>query len=102
MRIASLNAHGVDTALVELWQKFGHQELLPIQEQAVCTGKVLKGGQCRRLFTHVVRQDICWRNGGGPSCTPEPAGCLLVPQKALAEEKFQEFKRKYSGMESAS
>ena len=43
MRIATLEAFGIDDRIIDLWREAGHQELLPIQQIAVRKGRVLDG-----------------------------------------------------------
>ena len=96
MRISALEAYGLDECVIDLWKGAGHRELLPIQEIAVQQGKVLDG-------QHVV---VFSPTSSGKTFVGEMAAVrvarqghrviYLVPQKALAEEKYREFKRKYA------
>jgi len=98
MRVAMLEAYGLDQQVIDIWQRSGHQELLPIQEAAIVQGNVLNG-------QHVV---IFSPTSSGKTFVGEMAAIqmarqyrravYLVPQKALAEEKYREFKRKYAGL----
>lgn len=98
MRIASLNAHGVDTALIELWERLGHSELLPIQEQAINKGKVLEGQNVVVFSPTSSGKTFVGEMAAVQIARANRRVVYLVPQKALAEEKYQDFKRKYGGM----
>lgn len=98
MKISALESHGFDQKTIALWDSYGHKELLPIQEKAVTEAKVLNG-------ENVV---VFSPTSSGKTFVAEMAAIrmalknrrviYLVPQKALAEEKYEELKRKYSSL----
>ena len=95
MHVTDLTKHGIDPRAVDLWTKDGMGKLLPIQKKAVILGKVLEGG-------NVV---VSSPTSSGKTFVGEMAAirvacrqgrvAYLAPQKALAEEKYGEFQRKY-------
>jgi len=95
VKITELAKYKFEPRFIDLWKNDGHGELLPIQEQAIKKGKVLDG-------QHVV---VSSPTSSGKTFIGELAAVraaslgkraiYLVPQKALAEEKFHEFQRKY-------
>jgi helicase len=97
LKTASLEAFGIHPKFLEIWQEAGQEELLPIQEEAVKRGKVLEGN-------NVV---IFSPTSSGKTFVGEMAAVrvaqnlrrvlYLAPQKALAEEKFEDFQAKYAG-----
>lgn len=95
MNITALEAHGVDGAVIRVWQAEGHNELLPVQEKAVCDCKVLKGQNIVVFSPTSSGKTFVGEMAAIRIARLNKQVVYLVPQKALAEEKYNEFKRKY-------
>lgn len=95
MRIESLEAFGVDEKIVDLWKKAGHERLLPIQQLAVKKGKVLDGKNAVVFSPTSSGKTFVGEMAAVRAARRNHRAIYLVPQKALAEEKFHEFTRKY-------
>jgi len=102
MKIRDLKAYGISDGVIDLWEgdsKRKFEKLLPVQEEAV-TGHGLFEGKNILVFSPT---------SSGKTFIGEMAAIkaalharkvfYLVPQKALAEEKFIEFTAKYSPYE---
>ncbi|USS40636.1 DEAD/DEAH box helicase [Thermococcus aggregans] len=92
MRVEELKSLGVDERIIKLIKERGIEELYPPQEEALRT-KVLKGGNLilsiptasgKTLVAEIVMVNKILQEGG--------KAVYLVPLKALAEEKYKEFK----------
>ncbi|MBE0556902.1 MAG: DEAD/DEAH box helicase, partial [Proteobacteria bacterium] len=95
MRIDTLEAFGIDDRIIELWKAAGHQELLPIQQIAVRKGKDLDGKSAVIFSPTSSGKTFVGEMAAVQTARQNRRAIYLVPQKALAEEKFQEFTRKY-------
>ncbi|GAB4240879.1 MAG: hypothetical protein OHK0028_19170 [Deltaproteobacteria bacterium] len=96
MRIASLEAFGIDDRIIGLWRAAGHEELLPIQEAAVKTGKVLDGKSAVIFSPTSSGKTFVGEMAAVQTARRNRRALYLVPQKALAEEKYREFTAKYA------
>ncbi|MBE0568408.1 MAG: DEAD/DEAH box helicase [Deltaproteobacteria bacterium] len=96
MRIDTLEAFGIDDRIIELWKATGHQELLPIQQIAVRKGKVLDGKSAVIFSPTSSGKTFVGEMAAVQTARQNRRAIYLVPQKALAEEKYQEFTRKYA------
>ncbi len=96
MRTASLEVFGVDRRILEAWEEAGHRELLPIQETAVRKGKVLEGGSAVVFSPTSSGKTFIGEMAAVQTARRNQRAIYLVPQKALAEEKYREFKSRYS------
>ena len=92
MKVEELKSLGVDERIIKLIKERGIEELYPPQEEALRT-KVLNGGNLvlaiptasgKTLVAEIVMINKILREGG--------KAVYLVPLKALAEEKYKEFK----------
>lgn len=93
-----LKANGFPDSVLAVWQADGVRQLLPIQARALEAG-ILAGKNCI-----VVGPTSCGKTFVGELVCVKQAlsrrSCLyLVPFKALAEEKYAEFQRKYERRE---
>lgn len=95
MRIDTLEAFGIDDRIIELWKAAGHQELLPIQQIAVKKGKILDGKSAVIFSPTSSGKTFVGEMAAVRTARKNHRAIYLVPQKALAEEKFREFSRKY-------
>lgn len=95
MRIGTLEAFGIDDRIIELWKNAGHEELLPIQQIAVRKGKILVGESAVIFSPTSSGKTFVGEMAAVQTARQNQRAIYLVPQKALAEEKYQEFTRKY-------
>ena len=96
MKTDDLINYGIPQSIVDIWKQEEGKELFPIQEQAIKEGKVLEGESLL----------IVAPTSSGKTFVGEIACCrkalegmtaiLLVPFKAIAEEKFWNFSQKYN------
>jgi helicase len=98
MKVTALAEHGIDNDVLDVWQSSGHEELLPIQEDAVREGKVLEGKNVVIFSPTSSGKTFIGEMAAVKMARQNKRAIYLVPQKALAEEKYQEFKRLYSGL----
>ena len=96
MRVASLEAFGIDAKILTAWEQAGHEELLPIQDKAVRKGKVLDGGSAVVFSPTSSGKTFTGEMAAVQTARRNRRAIYLVPQKALAEEKYREFKAKYA------
>jgi len=95
MRIESLEAFGVDEKIVDLWRAAGHERILPIQEVAIRKGKILDGKNAVIFSPTSSGKTFVGEMAAVRTARKNHRAIYLVPQKALAEEKFHEFTKKY-------
>jgi helicase len=96
MKLDRLLRHGIPHSIVESWKRIQGEELLPLQSQAVTNHDLLKG---KSLI-------ICAPTSSGKTFCGEMAAVVnlfkggkvvfLVPLKAIAEEKYDDFLQKYA------
>lgn len=98
MRIAALEAYGIDEAVLEVWRSGGHERLLPIQENAVRDAKVLEGKNVVVFSPTSSGKTFVGEMAAVQVARQNRRVVYLVPHKALAEEKFNEFKTRYGGL----
>ncbi|MFH1022102.1 MAG: DEAD/DEAH box helicase [Planctomycetota bacterium] len=96
MKISLLEAFGFDTRILKIWNDSGHSELLPIQKVAIHTGKVLEGKSAVIFSPTSSGKTFVGEMAAVRTAGQNRRAIYLVPQKALAEEKYREFKGKYS------
>ncbi len=96
MEIKALSAYGFGPAVITSWEAEGHKALLPIQEKAILEGKVLEGKNVLVLSPTSSGKTFVAELAAVKAVQQKRQVIYLVPQKALAEEKFAEFRRKYA------
>ena len=96
MKIASLAPLGIDSRVIDLWRSAGHEELLPVQELAIQRCGVLKGRNILVFSPTSSGKTFVGEVAAIRTARQNRRVIYLVPQKALAEEKFDDFRRKYS------
>jgi replicative superfamily II helicase len=98
MRITALEAYGIDDKVVDLWKAAGHNELLPVQEQVIKKHRVLEGHNVLVFSPTSSGKTLVGEMAAVKVARAHGRVLYLVPQKALAEEKFREFEKKYSSL----
>lgn len=96
MLIKELSSYGIPDSIIDIWEKEEGQNLLPVQEQAVLKYGLFKGGNLL----------VSAPTSSGKTFVGEMAAChealrggrviYLAPLKAIAEEKFEDFRAKYA------
>jgi helicase len=95
MKVALLEAFGIDERIIALWQQAGHTALLPIQELAVRQGGVLNGKNVLVFSPTSSGKTFVGETAAVRTALRNRRVVYLVPQKALAEEKYHAFHAKY-------
>jgi len=95
MKIEALEAFGIEQAIIRMWSNAGHRELLPIQLMAIRKGKVLDGGNAVVFSPTSSGKTFVGEMAAVRVACQGRRVIYLVPQKALAEEKYEEFQRRY-------
>jgi len=95
MRIAALEAFGIDGKVIDLWQADGHEELLPVQEHALQKCRVMDGRNVLVFSPTSSGKTFVGEMAAIRTARQNKRAVYLVPQKALAEEKFNEFRSRY-------
>jgi len=98
MRIAALEAFGLDDCVLDVWKSTGHDRLLPVQEMAIRQGKVLDGQNVVVFSPTSSGKTFVGEMAAIRMARQNKRVVYLVPQKALAEEKYREFKRQYGSL----
>lgn len=96
MDVTALEAFGIDKGVLRVWKETGHGELLPVQMAAIRRGKVLDGGSAVIFSPTSSGKTFVGEMAAVRTARQNKRVIYLVPQKALAEEKYREFKRKYA------
>jgi len=94
VRITALEAFGIEDRIIELWKGTGLQDLLPVQEMAVRKG-VLNGKNVLVFSPTSSGKTFVGEMAAVQMAMQNRRVVYLVPQKALAEEKYNEFHSKY-------
>ena len=98
MKTALLEAFGVEDRILKIWQDSGFDELLPVQKLAIQKGKVLDGKNAVVFSPTSSGKTFVGEMAAVRTARQNRRVIYLVPQKALAEEKFQEFQRRYQSL----
>jgi len=96
MRIAALEAFGVDDQVVDLWRDTGHDVLLPVQELALRRHDAMNGHNLLVFSPTSSGKTFVGEMAAVKMARRNRRVLYLVPQKALAEEKFREHREKYA------
>jgi helicase len=96
MKVFSLEVFGVHDQDIDVWRSTGHEELLPVQELAVRKHGALDGGNVLVFSPTSSGKTFIGEMAAVKKARDNRHVLYLVPQKALAEEKYREFHRKYA------
>ncbi len=98
MQIRSLEAWGLPTELLEIWDREYGPALLPAQAQAVSATNVLRGGSLILYAPTGAGKTLVGEMAALQAATHGRRTLLLVPTKALAEEKYALLRRLYASL----
>ena len=95
MRIETLEAYNVAPDILAVWRKTVGAELLPVQERAVKEFGLFADGNLIVFSPTSSGKTFVGEMAAVKAARENTKVFYLVPQKALAEEKFQEFRQRY-------
>lgn len=98
MLVKSLESHGVPADILAAWQAHVGDQLLPVQDRAVQEG--LFHGKDLIVFAPTSSgKTFVGEMAAARAARADKKVFYLVPLKALAEEKYREFRERYAGLD---
>ena len=95
MRMDELLTLGIPQAIVDIWKREESDTLLPVQELAVKQGGALKGQNLLVVSPTSSGKTFIGEMAAVQKSLQRMGSIFLVPFKALAEEKYLDFREKY-------
>jgi len=95
MRIDTLEAYNVAADILSIWRGSVGAELLPVQERAVKEFGLFSDGNLIVFSPTSSGKTFVGEMAAVKAARENTKVFYLVPQKALADEKFQEFRQRY-------
>jgi helicase len=96
MRIDTLEAYNVAPDILAIWRDTVGAELLPVQERAVKEFGLFADGNLIVFSPTSSGKTFVGEMAAVKAARENTKVFYLVPQKALADEKFQEFRQRYA------
>lgn len=96
MRVETLEAYNIASDILTIWRDSVGAELLPVQERAVKEFGLFADGNLIVFSPTSSGKTFIGEMAAVKAARENTKVFYLVPQKALAEEKFQEFRQRYS------
>ena len=96
MKMTELLRHDVPPEIIRLWQERESETLLPLQEMAIRRHGLFKGGNLLIQAPTSSGKTFIGEMAAIRTALRRKKVVYLVPLKALAEEKFDDFHRKYA------
>lgn len=97
MKMAQLVAYGIPAEVVALWQTEESDRLLPLQERAIKRHGLFGTGNLLIQAPTSSGKTFIGEMAAMQTALARKKAVYLAPLKALAEEKFRDFQRKYAG-----
>jgi len=98
MRITDLEFFGIPKVLISSWQENVGEELLPLQENAIRNYGLMDGRNLIISAPTSSGKTFCGELAMAKALANGHKTVCLVPLKALAEERFRDFERKYKSL----
>jgi helicase len=95
MRVDTLEAYNIAPDILAIWRETVGAELLPVQERAVKEFGLFGTGNLIVFSPTSSGKTFVGEMAAVKAARENTKVFYLVPQKALAEEKFQEFRQRY-------
>ncbi len=95
MRVDTLEAYNIAPDVLAIWRETIGPELLPVQERAVKEFGLFGSGNLIVFSPTSSGKTFVGEMAAVKAARENTKVFYLVPQKALAEEKFQEFRQRY-------
>lgn len=95
MRVDTLEAYNIAPDILAIWRETVGSELLPVQERAVKEFGLFGAGNLIVFSPTSSGKTFVGEMAAVKAARENTKVFYLVPQKALAEEKFQEFRQRY-------
>ena len=92
LQMDGLQAHGIPPAVTEIWRQAVGEQLLPIQEEAVTTYDLFGGGNLLVSAPTSSGKTFIGELAAFHEAYKGGRVVYLVPLRAVAEEKYEEFK----------
>lgn len=96
MRITCLEEYGIPRSLIDAWVSGQSEDLLPLQERAVRDYDLLGDGSLIISAPTSSGKTFCGELASARALSQRHKVIFVVPLKALAEERFAEFRERYS------
>src|SRR5919109_874746 len=96
MRVETLEAYNVAPDLLAIWRETVGTELLPVQERAVKEFGLFAEGNLIVFSPTSSGKTFVGEMAAVKAARENTKVFYLVPQKALAEEKYRELSRRYA------
>jgi len=95
MQMWELIKHDIPREVVEVWETEEGPNLLPVQERAVRSTRLFDGGNLIVQAPTSAGKTFIGEMAAVHAALARKKVCYLVPLKALAEEKYADFSKKY-------
>jgi helicase len=96
LRIEALEAYDIEPALIDIWRETIGPHLLPVQERAVKEFNLFGGGNLVVFSPTSSGKTFIGEMAAVKAARANTRVFYLVPQRALADEKYREFRQRYS------
>jgi helicase len=98
MQVAHLTEYGVPQIVVDSWREKLGEELLPVQKKAVVDCQVLAGSSVLIAAPTSSGKTFCGELAAVAAVFKRKKALFVVPLKSIAEERYVDFRARYSGM----